>query len=227
MKQKILVVLCEGQTEDRFVHIVLRPYLMPLGIVTKSRILVTNTKLDKRGGVATYSQIKRDLRNLFREFQNNASEEFFFTTMLDYYKLPTDFPGYNNTFSNPYHRVEDLQISFSNAILYSGFIPYIQLHEFEALVLSSPELLLVEYPDAKKAVLELKDALSKVNGNPEMIDNGPTTAPSKRIISSLEKCKHNYNKVKVGPEIVGRIGIPSLLASNKHFAEWINTISNI
>ena len=40
----ILNVLCEGQTEERFVSEVLKPYLKDWGIIVKQRLLVANKK---------------------------------------------------------------------------------------------------------------------------------------------------------------------------------------
>ena len=60
------------------------------------------------------------------------------------------------------------------------FIPYVQLHEFEALLLTDPGKLLSFYPDKKTAVVRLQNEISGMH--PEEINEEPTTAPSKRII---------------------------------------------
>ncbi len=61
--------------------------------------------------------------------------------------------------------------------------------------------------------------------DPEMIDDGPTTAPSKRIVKALEKHYH-YTKVKSGASVTSRIGIEALLENCTHFSEWIELIKN-
>jgi hypothetical protein len=52
--------------------------------------------------------------------------------------LPADFPAYDQALSaiDPYMRVEVLESAMAADISDSRFIPYIQLHEFEALVLA-------------------------------------------------------------------------------------------
>lgn len=44
MKYTILHVLCEGQTEERFVKEVLSPYLQQFGIFPKPILLITSKK---------------------------------------------------------------------------------------------------------------------------------------------------------------------------------------
>ena len=76
--------------------------------------------------------------------KEDRKPDAFFTTMFDLYALPVDFPGYEDACncSNPYLRVERLEEEFLKDIGSTNFIPYIQLHEFEALVLTDPSKLL-------------------------------------------------------------------------------------
>lgn len=108
--------------------------------------------------------------------------------------------------------LEDLDIE--------AFLPYIQLHEFESLLFVDIDQLIHEYPKASVNIQKLKAEIAKY-GDPEMIDDGPATAPSKRIISALEKHYH-YNKVKSGASVASRIGMEALLENCRHFREWID-----
>ena len=61
--------------------------------------------------------------------------------MVDLYSLPNDFPGYAAGMA---HRsVADqataLEQSLAAAVEDSRFLPYLQVHEYEALVLVDPE----------------------------------------------------------------------------------------
>ena len=223
----VLVVLCEGQTEDRFVHDVLAPFLRARGIVVKSRILVTSKNKNLRGGLLHYAQVKRDLNNLFGEFSDNATEKHWFTTMFDYYALPDDFPGFGKKIANPYQRVQHLEDAFTQDMGHYRLLPYIQVHEFEALVLSDPEYLLDEYPNSKKAVQALKKSVEEKKGNPELVNDNVTTAPSKRIIKALSACNYSYNKKKVGPEVAGKIGMEKLMEECKHFGKWVERLCEV
>ena len=61
MKFVVLNILCEGQTEELFIKEVLKPFLAEKGIIAKSRLLLTNVRLDAKGGLVSYSQVKRNL----------------------------------------------------------------------------------------------------------------------------------------------------------------------
>lgn len=105
------------------------------------------------------------------------------------------------------------------------FIPYIQLHEFEALLFVDIARLETDYPLAKNQIQKLKEE-TDIYGDPEMINNSVATAPSKRIIKALEQ-NYNYNKVKSGATITSIIGMEALLDRCQHFKEWIEHIKRL
>jgi hypothetical protein len=86
-----LYITVEGQSERAFADAVLMPYLANFAIEVKPRVVVTNRKLGKRGGVLGFRTIQGDLQRLMRE---DRRPEARFTTMLDLYALPSDFPGW-------------------------------------------------------------------------------------------------------------------------------------
>lgn len=224
MKYTILHVLCEGQTEERFVKEVLAPYLQQFSIFPKPILLLTSKKKNARGGMISYAQAKRDLTILFKRHTDNASEHHVFTTMFDFYALPDDFPGAANQVDDQDVRrhIASLEHEFASDISHDAFIPYIQLHEFESLLFVDITKLALEYPKCMDSINDLKTQ-TDTYGDPEMINNSPETAPSKRIIKSLEK-EYNYNKVQSGSAITYIIGIESLLHKCKHFSEWVDKI---
>ena len=82
------------------------------------------------------------------------------------------------------------------------------------------------YPGCEKRCEQLTQTLQKVR-NPELINNGPETAPSKRIIKAIEGDKrthYNYNKPKTGKFVTKNIGIDELRSRCKHFNEWIEKL---
>lgn len=230
MKSKIIHVLCEGQTEQGFVQDVLQPYLKAYRITSvKSILITTSKKKNAHGGMLTYSHAETDLNILMRKNTDGENERHVFTTMFDLYKLPNDFPGYNiaKNINDPYDCVKDLETHFSNAIADKRFIPYIQLHEFEALLFCGIEYLAKRYPNSKKQCEQLKKVLLEKDGNPELINDGESTAPSKRIIKAIEgetKKVYRYNKPKTGKDITKDIGIDVLRDKCKHFNEWIEKL---
>ncbi len=227
MKAKIIHILCEGQTEQGFVEEVLRPYLQDNGVTgIKSILITTNKKKNARGGMLTYKHAETDINLLRQTKQDNDYESHLFTTMFDLYSLPNDFPGFAkaSTIHDPYVRVKALEKSFSDAVGEKRFLQYLQLHEFEALLFCGINHLSKLYPGCEKGCEKLIKELQKV-GNPELIDNGPTTAPSKRIIKAIEgNKKYKYNKPTTGKSVTKQIGIEELRTKCPHFNEWINKL---
>lgn len=137
MKTHIIHVLCEGQTELRFVEKVFKPYLMTQNVTSVKGILVTtNKKKNALGGMVSYQHAENNL-NILLSLKDNAHEHHIFTTMFDLYALPSDFPGYETAMciADKYERVAALEAAYSLKVGDNRFVPYIQLHEFEALVL--------------------------------------------------------------------------------------------
>ena len=230
MNTTILNILCEGQTEEKFVKDVLKPYFVSHGIVVKSRLLVTSRKKGTQGGMISYTQAKNDLTRWMKEAEHRSSETHFFTTMFDFYALPDEFPNMiqASSISDPYLRIANIEEAFKQDMDSDRFVPYIQLHEFEALMFCDITKLAIEYPKCVKEIESLKSVLAKYNGNPELINNSPETAPSKRIIAAIEgKRKYKYNKPRSGAIVTASIGLPTIMSLCTHFREWIYQICNL
>lgn len=63
----------------------------------------------------------------------------------------------------------------------------------------------------------------EVGNNPELIDEGKATAPSKRIIKLVPE----YDKVSVGADIAAINGVEFLKEKCRHFNDWITTLENL
>ena len=148
--------------------------------------------------------------------------------MFDYYALPNDFPGFNGASGIPdvRERISFLECRFADDLNCRSFIPYIQLHEFEALLFADIDQLKTEYPLSSGRIQRLKDEADRY-GDPEMINDGPATAPSKRIISAVSQDYHYNNKVQSGAAVALRIGIETMLANCRHFREWVESIRQL
>lgn len=58
--------------------------------------------------------------------------------------------------------------------------------------------------------------------SPELIDDGETTAPSKRIIAEIPKYRHQ--KATAGPLIASRIGVQIMRERCPHFNDWVTIL---
>jgi hypothetical protein len=221
-----LNVTAEGQTEMEFAKNILSEYFEGFGIIVDSRCVMTSKNKHKtyRGDLLDYKKAKRDILNWIAE---EKSGDPFFTTMFDLYALPNDFPRYEESLqiSDPYQRVEFLENALYEDITHRKFIPYLQLHEFEALLLSNPTVLLLEYPEAEKEVAQLHQIVEQHDTNPEKVNTGKKTAPSKRIINLIPA--YEGNKTTVGVMLAGIEGIEKQKQRCLHFANWIEKIEKI
>ena len=227
-----ILICVEGQTEETFIKEVIQPFLLKFNIFITPTII--NTKIVKggnnfKGGLNSYSHLKRDILNLLK------NQNIFVTSFIDYYGLPKDFPAYNqkNSLANSYERVLFLEKEFSIDIDNSRFIPYIQLHEFEALLFSSINGFNEYYQDKEIILKNISNIISKYP-NPEDINDDPYTAPSKRIIKIIPE----YEKILMGSLIslhngINNIlekcphGINNILEKCPHFREWIYKIKSL
>lgn len=227
MNTVIINILCEGQTEERFVSKVMKPYLKDYGIVLKPRILLTSKKKNQRGGMINYSQAKRDVENWISENRNRKSETHYYTTMFDFYALPSDFPCMDEIekYTDAYGKVSAVERAMAEKFQVSDFIPYIQLHEFEALLLSDVSQIIAKFPTQERTITKLQKVLDGCNGNPELVNTGRTTAPSKRITAVVEEGRrYKYHKVQDGVNIACLIGIDVMMNKCNHFKEWIDKL---
>ncbi len=149
------------------------------------------------------------------------------TTMFDLYALPTDFPGMNDIppGSTPHQRVRYLEQAFSTDLGNPrGFIPYLQLHEFEAILFSDIDILddtLHAFRSVSK-LNELRQIIERFE-NPELINDDPTTAPSKRLLRLYPA----YDKRFFGELVAETIGIDNIRSSCSHFNHWIEQLKEL
>jgi hypothetical protein len=183
-------LFAEGQTEQTFATNLLSPHLANIGVHMQAAILIAHAKKKgrtHRGGGRKYIPMKNDI---LRFLAQEKARDVFFTTMIDLYAIHADFPGLNESeklHRFPKERVETLERAFADDIGDPRFIPYIQLHEYEAYLFSDPAKFGVFYNHHEKEISELTEIADKTT--PELINDGQHTAPSKRIIAVLPDYK--------------------------------------
>jgi hypothetical protein len=214
-----LHMVVEGQTEERFVKRVLAPELAAYDVFVDARSVMTSRDGPRwyRGGLLDYARPRADLLNWMK--QERAAKDVRFSTMFDLYALPPEFPGYAQAqrHSDPYAKVAALERAFGADIPDTRFIPHIQLHEFEALLFAAPVCLAGQFMEQERAIQPLIDL--SVRANPEEIDDGAETAPSKRIIAAIPE--YEGRKAFAGPIVAESIGLATLCARCRHFGEWV------
>ncbi|MGD0410289.1 MAG: DUF4276 family protein [Verrucomicrobiota bacterium] len=217
-----LYVTVEGQAEREFADRALKPHLAGYSIDVRPRVTVTNRKLGKRGGDLDFAKIRGDLLRLMKQDQH---PEAHFTTMVDLYALPAAFPGWADAQKKklPLERVAVLEAALQAELGDRRFVPFIQLHEFEALLYCDLEQLQQRITGSETGVAALKREVRDLE--PEEINEGPATAPSRRIIRHVPV--YEWNKVRVGAPAAAAIGLPMLRKKCPHFGQWISNLERL
>lgn len=214
---RAIYIICEGQSEEEFVNGILRPYFNSQQIYDVRSILMTTSKGHK-GGDVKYDRLKFNIDKLL-----NRETDILVTTFIDFFRLKNDFPKFEDAqaIQNKIQRVQFLEQALAVAIDNPRFIPYIQLHEFEGLLFASKDGF--EFlPDLKPA--NLKSLLSAVNEkeNPEELNDGELTAPSKRLeqlIPGFDKNKPFYGGLIAEVNTIGAV-----LDRCLRFKTWVETL---
>ena len=214
-----LYITVEGQTEKEFADRVLKPHLAGFAIDVRPRVIITNRKLGKRGGLLDFDRIRGDINRLMKE---DRSETARFTTMVDLYALPPEFPGWTEARRKtlPVERVAILEKALASEFGGARFVPYIQLHEFEALLYCDLQELKRRIAGSEGGIDALRQEVREME--PEEINEGSSTAPSKRIIRHVPV--YERNKVRVGASAAAAIGLEKLRARCPHFAGWLSQL---
>jgi hypothetical protein len=209
-----VLILVEGQTEETFVREVLHPHLAGRGIYPIAKLATTKrvkSGPDFKGGIVSYGKFKNDVLRLLGD-----TSAALVTTMVDFYGLPTDFPGRRSMpASSCYDQVAYLEQEICKDIGHPRFLPYLALHEFEAMLFVAPEKIAQAFPAANKGG-ELT-AIKQQFGSPEEIDDNPQTAPSRR----LEILFPGYEKPLHGPLVILEIGVEQIRIECPHFNNWL------
>ncbi|EOX7394829.1 DUF4276 family protein [Enterobacter sp. BNK-34] len=211
-----VLVIVEGKTEQLFVEQVLTPYL------ANKMIFMAATQVSKpgqKGGDVRFSRVSRDIGLHLKQ-----RADTYVTTLVDYYGV-TEWPGMDSLPAQrtPAQIAAHLNVAVMNEVnnLFAEqqsarrFIPFIALHEFEALLFSDSTILAEELSISVADV----EAVVAECGEPEAINNGRETAPSKRLNRWTPEGK--FAKTTQGIAIAKRIGITRMREQCPLFDAWI------
>jgi hypothetical protein len=222
-----LYLFAEGQTEQTFADTVLKPHLASLGVYLHNPVLIAHCRkkgLVHRGGGRKYEPMRNDI---LRFLKQDRAEDVFFTTMVDLYALHSGFPGMAEAEQlrhDPYLRVESLEAAWLADIGDRRFVPFIQLHEYEAWLFTDIAELRYFYPNARARIARLENMANGVD-SPELINDGQHSAPSKRIISEFPE--YEGSKTTVGTQLGELIGLRRIRERCPHFDRWVSKLESL
>lgn len=220
-------VVAEGQSEMGFAKKLLNVYFGGNAIFDSRCVLTSRdqkTNYEYRGGLLKYKHAKNDIVRWLKE-----DTDAYVTTMFDFFRLPVDFPAYTIAQKSQSHleRVHILEKALKEDIISETnlkgvgqrFIPYIQLHEFEALLFSDVRVLKYDYFEPEDVVKIDRLYEDTKDIPPEDINHGELTAPSKRLLQTI-----NYKKGESIAEWLDMIGMNKIRERCPHFSEWIESL---
>lgn len=206
-----LLVHAEGQTEESFVSAVLAPHLYEQGFRSVDVLLL--------GGIGSWRAARQDIVDHLKEDPNS-----FATTMVDYYGMPASWPGRKaGSGLAATGKAEAVEAALAQDIARKmgpcfdsrRFVPYVAMHEFEALLFSDCARFgkAIGQPQLTMRFQRIRNAFL----TPEEIDDSPETAPSKRVQALVP----GYRKPLFGTLAAQEIGLRRMRRECPHFAEWL------
>lgn len=216
---KKLIIICEGQTEQSFCKKILKDHLKQFNIEIEYPLISHSD-----GGIVKWIHLKTQIESTL-----TINPEYYVTTFIDYYGMEFhhDFPSWNITLSqsDKSDRMDTLENGMINDLTASmkpQFIPFVQLHEFEALVFSDYDKF-EDYYESSEANFGALSVICKANPNPETINDSPLTAPSKRLSTNIRR----YDKIDHGVDICELIGLVTMRTKSPRFDKWIDNLEHI
>jgi hypothetical protein len=223
---KRLYLTVEGQTEAAFASRVLTPHLTNFNVfLFPPRFTGLHRRrrgrIPQGGLLNTFGHALADMRTWLKEDPSSVAR---FSMMVDLYSLPSDFLGFGAGMARPTGREQaiTLQQSLAAEVEDARFIPYLQVHEYEALVLVDPRRIGSIY-DATHAQLEALCKECSTYTTPEEINHGRQSHPKYRIQQRVP----DYDENVAGPLLAEDIGLPTLRERCPHFGEWLTRLEQL
>jgi hypothetical protein len=216
-----VIAIVEGKTEQIFIESILEKYLGSKNIgISATQV----SKPGQKGGDVRFSRVKRDLGVHLKQ-----RSDTYVTTFIDYYGTkewpglelvsPQALPAQIAKTINEATKTQVVSL-FSEQQAERRFIPFLAVHEFEALLFSDAGTLARHLGiDESKVVTVLSEC-----GSPEAINNNPLTAPSKRL-NAWSNGK--FLKTTMGVTIANEIGIERIRNECPLFNEWLKIFEEI
>ena len=221
-----IIVLCEGHTEREFCRSVIAPYAAERGIALAGTLVGKPQR--KHGGVRPWPAYRAELLRLA-----NGRSDRHVALLVDYYAMPDSWPGRSDSQQKPIAErgsyVENqLRANLQNE-LHGRFHPCVQLHEFESLLFVQPDISALSIavgggPNTHDGVARRMMAIRVAcGGSVEQINDGPETAPSKRLANIIP----GYDKVAWGVTAAADVSLPTLRGGCPWLHRWLTELEGL
>ena len=215
-------IVVEGQTEESFVNQVLAPHLWPRELYITPLIIGAP---GHKGGRTNYTRLKKDVL-----LQLKQDRTAYCSTMLDFYGLGKGFPGDPPPPNvSSIEKVTHLEQAVLQDVITTApelradirFLPYLQLHEYEALLFSDPTVFAtsIHQPHLAAHLLAIRHQFQ----TPEDINDNVETAPSKRVL----RLHPSYRKLLDGTLAAQAVGVAAMRQECRHFNAWVARLESL
>jgi hypothetical protein len=214
-------VIVEGQTEASFVSGPLTAGLMGYGVFLFPTLLGVP---GQRGGRVNYDRVKKDVVTALKQDQG-----VYCTTLFDLYGLGAGFDllvpdrakGGQQLVADLEHAMHRDISKAIPSLRTERFIPYVQIYEFEGLLFSDPRVLAESM--SREDLADQIELIRADHTTPEEINDGPETAPSKRLL----RLDPRYDKVRTGTVAAERMGIHTICQHCPRFRAWFERLATL
>lgn len=220
-----LNMVVEGQTEKNFINELIKPYLHNFQLDVNVRIVETGHDKNRRyhGGGDNYYKIKNDINKWLK-----SEKKAFFTTMFDYYAFPNNVPNFDYAKHQKIRDAHQKARTLENAIAKDighpeQFIPYISLHEFEALLFSDINIINKYLNKIYGSKIDALNQILMSCNSPEFINDKSETAPSNRLLKLYPGYQKNIDGILIAQEI----GLDKIRSACIHFNEWLTKLEKL
>jgi hypothetical protein len=230
MTRKTVICIVEGQTENAVMKRLIAPYLGARGIDFHAPIVKIGYSRD---GVRFLEA--SELYNQIRNFLMDPRQAYV-TTFFDYYGLPTsEAKGWefvSKLKSEAAFRGDEVIVEMIEKEIYARavdgvelpnlqfrLLPYVQLHELEALFFAEPEKMATAFGNPS-LVKVFNEAVVECKGC-EKINDKPQTAPSKRIQTAFPGYIKGRSNFAHGPRIAEKLDLATVRTRCPRFNSWL------
>ena len=199
-----LCIVAEGKSEIEFVKTLLVDHLGHRQVVTIPISMDGNVSVQRLG---------RKMADMYRHFDR-------VTSLVDFYGFRRKGDATVAGLEEDVKRV--VRSHVGHAWDEQKVIPYVQMHEFEALLFADVQAFsAIEMP--AQGIERLAEVVSR--RDPEDIDDSPISAPSKRIAAVMPKGK--YDKEAVGNVVALKVGLCAMRTACPRFNTWITQLEEL
>ena len=204
-----LAISVEGQTEETFVKDVLAGHLRTVD-VEPYPVLLGRARGRHGGGNVGIDRLVSEMVDLHRNFDA-------VTSLVDFY-------GFRDKEDRTVEKLEERLTERIEGCISDArrVFPYVQKHEFEALLFSDVAAFEAIGPEADGAVGTLA-GIRRQFETPEDIDDDPENAPSRRIAGVVA----GYRKRLHGPLVAREAGLAKIRAECSRFRAWLTRLEGL